>query len=372
MPADVAVGKVLVVDDNAENRALAKATLEDEGIDVVLASDGATALARFAEVLPACILLDVRMPGMDGIEACERIRAMPGGEHVAIIFVTAQRDVDTFDRALRAGGDDFITKPFRPAELVVRVHTALRLRRMATERSELADELKQQRDELQRLQLQKEQLSAFLVHDLKNPVNAIELHAQRVLRNAAADERSRDAAHKIQDEARALMRMITNLLDIGKADEGQLAPVRRAIDLHGLVIGVLDELNASAVASGLRLVAEVQASQAVVDPDLMHRVLANLIENAIRNAPEGSDVRVLAERAGNTTELRVADAGPGVPVEARTLVFERFMSGSDAATRTNRGLGLAFCKLAVEAHGGRIWIEDARPGAIFCIRITDG
>jgi signal transduction histidine kinase len=370
MPADLAVGTVLVVDDNAENRALARATLEDEGIVVELASDGDSAIEAFARMPPDCILLDVRMPGTDGITACERIRAMPGGDRVAVIFVTAQRDVDTFDRALGAGGDDFITKPFRPGELVVRVHTALRLRRMTAERGALADELKHQRDELQRLQLQKEQLSAFLVHDLKNPVNAIELHAQRVLRNPGADERSRDAASKIHDEARALMRLITNLLDIGKADEGQLAPARRPVDPQRLVGGVLDELAASASAAGLRLVPEVSATALHVDPDLMHRVLANLIENSIRHAPEGTDVRVVVERRDGATELRVADAGPGVPVKARTVVFERFISGV-SGTRSNRGLGLAFCKLAVEAHGGRIWIEDASPGAIFCIRIAD-
>jgi two-component system sensor histidine kinase/response regulator len=369
MSADLAVGTVLVVDDNAENRALARATLEDEGIAVELANDGDSAIEAFAGTQPDCILLDIRMPGTDGITACERIRALPGGERVAIIFVTAQRDVETFDRALRAGGDDFMTKPLRPGELVVRVHTALRLRRVTAERGELADELKHQRDKLQRLQLQKEQLSGFLVHDLKNPVNAIELQAQRVLRNTAADERSRDAASRIHDEARALMRMITNLLDIGKADEGQLAPTRRSTDSHRLVGGVLEELNASAAAVGLRLVPDVRAAALHVDPDLMHRVLANLIENAIRHAPEGSDVRVIVEHRDGAAELRIVDAGPGVPVEARTVVFERFISGS--GTRSNRGLGLAFCKLAVEAHGGRIWIEDASPGAMFCIRIDD-
>ena len=175
MPTELAIGTVLVVDDNAENRALAKATLEDEGIHAVLAATGEAGIEAFAREQPDCILLDIRMPGMDGVVTCERIRAMPGGDHVAIIFVTAQRDVDTFDRAVGAGGDDFITKPFRPGELIVRVRTALRLRSIAAERGQLSAELKRQRDELQRLQLQKEQLAAFLVHDLKNPVNTIEL-----------------------------------------------------------------------------------------------------------------------------------------------------------------------------------------------------
>jgi two-component system, sensor histidine kinase and response regulator len=173
---------VLVVDDNAENRALAKATLEDEGYAVTLATTGEEALAAFARATFDCVLLDIRMPGMDGIATCTRLRELPGGVDVPILFVTAQRDVDTFDRARDAGGDDFITKPFRPTELVARVGTASRLRRMAAERSGLYEQIRRQRDDLLRLQLVKEQLTAFLVHDLKNPVNAIELHAQRIQR----------------------------------------------------------------------------------------------------------------------------------------------------------------------------------------------
>src|ERR1700690_4101137 len=162
-----AIVTVLVVDDNADNRALAKATLDDEGIRAVIASSGDEGIAAFARERPDCVLLDIRMPGTDGIAGCERIRAMPGGDEGAIVFVTAQRDVETFDRAVHAGGDDFLTKPYRPSELLVRIQTALRMRRMTAERGELVAELKRQRDELQRLQLHKEQLAAFLVHDLK-------------------------------------------------------------------------------------------------------------------------------------------------------------------------------------------------------------
>jgi signal transduction histidine kinase len=362
---DVLAKTVLVVDDNSENIALARDTLEDEGIQVSTAGNGADAITAFEKTSVDVLLLDVRMPVLDGIETSKRIRALPGGTEVAIVFVTAQRDVDTFDKALAAGGDDFITKPYRPAELVVRVHTALRLRRLATERGELYAQLKRQRDDLQRLELHKQQLVAFLVHDLKNPVNAIELHAQRILQNDAADARSRDAGAKIDDEARSLLRMITNLLDLGKADEGRLVPARQDLDARALAERSVADLSVRAAASEVTLVADVQAATVHADPDLIHRVLVNLIENAIRHAPEGSEVRVTVAPGTGGVEIWVADAGPGVPAEQREQVFERFVSGGGAATRTNRGLGLAFSRLAVEAHGGRIWVDDAHPGAVF-------
>ena len=158
-----------------------KNTLEDEGYRVVLANGGAEAIAAFETERPDCVLLDVRMPEVDGFAVCERIRALPPAAETPILFLTALRDVDTFDRALRAGGDDFLTKPVRPTELVVRVQTALKLRRMSVELREHYDLLKQQRDDLMRLQLQKERLMAFVVHDLKNPVNSMDLHAQLLL-----------------------------------------------------------------------------------------------------------------------------------------------------------------------------------------------
>lgn len=358
-----------MVDDNAENRALAAATLEDEDIGCTLARDGQEALAAIASTTFDCILLDVRMPGMDGIEVCERIRALPGGDRVAILFVTAQREVATFDRALAAGGDDFVTKPFRPDELIVRIQTATRLRRMSAVNAALANELKHQRDELRRIQLQKEQLSQFLVHDLKNPVNSIQLQAQRVLRHAAADDRSRDAAAKIVGETGALLRMITNLLDLGKAEEGLLAPARTLVDLPALVASVVEELEPRAAAGEITLVTEVSAVGAQIDQDLIRRVIANLVDNALDHAPEGTTVAVRLESRGPGLRLRVSDRGPGVPAARREQVFDRFMS--ERTTVTNRGLGLAFCRVAVEAHGGKIWIEDAAPGAVFCVDLPD-
>lgn len=361
----MAAGTILVVDDNAANRALAEATLQDEGYQVVLASDGEAGIAAFERERPDCILLDVRMPGIDGPTACERIRALPAGADVPIIFVTALRDVDTFDRAHDAGGDDYLTKPFRPQELVARVSAAVERRRLHDERSALYDELKQERDALQRLQLQQEELVAYVVHDLKNPVNAIGLLADMLLRDKEGSPKSKRAGEKIRDETRSLLRMITTMLDIARADAGQLAPNRRRVELEPLLAGVLAALEVRAQAVGVRLVADVRQPSLDVDPDLLRRVLENLIDNALRHAPEESPVEVTSRAADGGVELRVRDHGPGVPPERRAVIFERF--ASVAGGRTNRGLGLTFCKLIVEAHGGRIWIEDAGPGAAFCL-----
>ncbi len=365
---------ILVVDDNEANRALARGALEDEGYRVVLAETGAAALEAFSRDGPDCVLMDVRMPGMDGFAACTAIRALPGGAETPVLFLTALRDVDTFDEALKAGADDFLTKPVRPAELVVRVDTALRMRRMRAELREHYQLLKHQRDDLLRLQLQKERLMSFVVHDLKNPVNSMDLHAQLLLRDKALSERAKGSALQIRQEARRLVQMILNLLDISKGDEGKLAPRRGDVDLASLVRGLVEDLSAIAQARSVRLEAKIERDKAHVDEDLLRRVVMNLLDNAIRHAPADSVVSVSVTGSASSLDVRVADAGTGVPPELRERIFDPFMQleGRErSSTRTGRGLGLSFCKVAVEAHGGKIWVEDAAPGAAFCLSIPD-
>jgi signal transduction histidine kinase len=364
--------KILVVDDNAQNRALAQATLEDEGFSVILAETGEDGVRAVQSERPDCVLLDVRMPGTDGFAVCSRIRAMPEGADTPVVFLTALRDVDTFDRALRAGGDDFLTKPVRPTELVLRVQAALRLRRMNADLREHYDLVRHQRDDLMRLQLQKERLSAFVVHDLKNPVNTLDLHAQLLLRNPALPESARDSVQHIREEARSLLRLILNLLDISKSEQSRLTPRLSTVDLEALTRDIVEAFALRAHSSQLRLERQVEVSHVQADPDLLRRVLENLMDNAIRHAPAPSTVRLSVAEEGGATVIRVADQGRGIAPESRERVFEAFVQGSteDAlAARTSRGLGLAFCRLAVEAHGGTISVEDGKPGAIFCVRL---
>jgi len=371
-PSSKTAAKILVVDDNEQNRALAQATLEDEGYEVVLAVNGEEGIAAFESVLPDCVLLDVRMPGLDGFEVCARIRQLPEGAHTPVIFLTALRDVDTFDRALRAGGDDFLTKPVRPTELVVRVQAALKLRAMSAELREHYDLVRRQRDDLMRLQLQKERLTAFLVHDLKNPLNALDLHAQLLLRQELSDG-ARDSVAHIRQEARALTRMVMNLLDISKGEEQNLAPHKTSVDLPALVAELCDAFRLKAEVGRLTLRSEIEVPSLQADADLLRRVLENLLENAVRHAPEGSAVRIRAALVGDEVEIAVADAGPGIPAEMRDRVFERFVQvEGDRSSRRGHGLGLTFCKLAVEAHGGSIWVQDAKPGAEFVVRLPRG
>jgi len=361
--------KILVVDDNAANRALARATLDDEGYDVIEAADGEAGIQAFQAHHPDCILLDVRMPGTDGLAACARIRALPGGADVPIVFLTALRDLDTFDQALAVGGDDFLNKPVRPNELLVRVQSAVKLRRMSADLREHYDLVRHQRDDLMRLQLQKERLTAFVVHDLKSPVTSMDLLAQSLVRDKDLSPRARESAQHIRDEARSLLRLILNLLDISKSEEGRLTPRLAPVKLEEMVGELFEALELRARTVNVTLEKHLEVDAVTADADLLRRVLENLIDNALRHAPERTAIRLSAVSRGSMIEIRVADSGSGVPHEMREHVFDRFVQGA-ASERVGRGLGLAFCKLAVEAQGGAITLEEGNPGAVFCVRLS--
>lgn len=365
--------RVLVIDDSAENRALAQAALEDEDFTVHTAASGALGLAEFEAHRPDCVLLDVRMPGEDGFQTCQKLRALPGGSDTPILFLTALRDLDTFDKAQSAGGDDFLTKPVRPTELVMRVRAALKLRRVSEELREHYQLVRKQRDDLMRLTLQREQLVSFVVHDLKNPLHSMDLLAQLLLKDGKLDGSGTESVELIRAEVRTLVRLVRNLLDVSRSDEGQLVPRKSLVDLAVLSDEVVETLSLRATTYEVKLAKDVQAATVVADEDLLRRVIENLVENAIRHAPKGTTVSLSAERGPHVTELRVRDLGPGVPSEMRQRVFERFVQLDSAerggARRGGHGLGLAFCKLAVEAHGGTISVEDGAPGAVFCVRL---
>ncbi|MDI3284757.1 hybrid sensor histidine kinase/response regulator [Polyangium sp. 15x6] len=370
--------KVLVVDDNEPNRVLAEETLRLEGYDVVIATTGEQALEVFVREAPDLVLLDIRMPGLDGFATCARLRALPRGTETPVVFLTALRDLETFDRASRVGADDFLTKPVRPAELVTRVHTLLRIRRLSVELHDHFRVIRKQRDDLVRLQLQKEQLVSFVVHDLKNPVSSIELHAQLLARDASLSEEAKESAVWIVHEVQMMKRLVLNLLDIGKADDGKLDPRRSSIDVGAMAVAVANAAGVRAAERDQSILVQVASGlpEIEADADLVRRVFENLVDNALRYAPRGAPISIgVSAGEGPSVVVRVADTGPGIPESMRERIFDRYVQ-LDAHTandaRLGRGLGLAFCRLAVEAHGGSIWIEPSAQGTVFCFKLPHG
>jgi signal transduction histidine kinase len=162
-----------------------------------------------------------------------------------------------------------------------------------------------------------------------------------------------------------LLEMVNALLDVSRLEGGAMPLERVPVSVHELVSEVLEMEQPLALPGNLHLLNEVPPDlpEAVVDRSIVSRVLQNLVGNAIKFTPAGGHIRVRAEVSPGELQIAVADDGKGLPDDVRTRLFEKVATGRQEGTGT--GLGLRFCRLAVEAHGGRIWVESSPAGATF-------
>jgi two-component system sensor histidine kinase/response regulator len=351
---------LLVVDDEPSNVEILCDLLEALDYRTVGVGSGEAALAAARERRPDLVLLDVMMPGMDGYEVCRRLRADPHTAGIPVVFVTALSGSDDKVKGIEAGGDDFLTKPFSRPVLVARIRSLLRMKEAQQALAESYRRLK----ELEEL---KDDLTRMVVHDLKSPLTGILGSLELVLDGDAgplAPEQRRLLADARERGGDAL-RMVDNLLDLSQLEESSVRLQPRDLDVARLLREVVDDWHVRAEREGARLAVEGPAGVGIrADEGMLRRVLANLIGNALRHGGPGVAVRVSAVPAEDGVKVSVADNGRGVPETEHEAIFRKY--GRADAGGASSGLGLTFCKLAVEAHGGRIWVQS-RPGegAIF-------
>jgi two-component system sensor histidine kinase/response regulator len=366
---------ILVVDDTLQNRLLAEARLVTAGYRVTQAASGEEGLAAFAAEPPDLVLLDVRMPGLDGFGTLKLLRELPHGPDIPVVFLTALDDEDTHRRALEGGADDFLTKPLRPTELLIRVRSLLRLREAMRSLHESHELVSTQRDALIRARDLRERLSAFIIHDLKSPLANISAATDLLARRVDSDN-ARRTISLIQRGCSDMSRMVMNLLDIARTEDGQLQLQTKEFDLRGMLDDVIERIRATRGqfhdAVQFETAYDLDSSCIQGDPELLRRVMENLIDNAMRYSPARSAIHVHAEKREGRVDILVRDEGPGIPQEHRERVFEMYERLNEHHDRAGRGLGLVFCRAAVEAHGGAIWIDDQLEGqgATFHVRLS--
>jgi signal transduction histidine kinase len=236
-------------------------------------------------------------------------------------------------------------------------------------------ELRARIKELALIQRQKEDLTSLVVHDLKSPLSSVATNAHYLAAAPDLSDKRRAAAGDIESAAESMHRMVMNILDISHSEVGGIIPNLVGVRLGELVDEVVRHASERFRQEKLSVAVEVAVTDDRVraDRDLLRRVLENLLDNSIKYARAGTVVKVRVGEAHHAVEIRVSDEGPGIPEEFRARVFEKYFQlerDAGAHRRVSRGLGLAFCKLAVEAHGGRIWVEENRPqGSCFCIEL---
>jgi two-component system sensor histidine kinase/response regulator len=348
---------VLVVDDEATNVQLLTDLLESRNYQVWSASNGEQALAIARERLPHVVLLDVMMPRLNGFEVCRRLKAESKTAMIPVLLVTALDARQDRIAGIDAGANDFITKPIDSADLILRVRNAAATRRL---HQQVATQLRQ----LQDLEKARDTLTHMIVHDLRSPLTGLRAYLDLLKMAADGSADVLEYASEAQVIALRLTEMISQVLDVSRLESGQMPVTPKQTDLAALLPKAVASLGPPP--SEITVAYEMPSGPVSIscDPDLVSRVVVNLVGNAFKFTPRKGRVCVGLVDEPDRVRITVEDNGPGIPPEYRTKVFEKFGQAplGQASGARSSGIGLTFCKLAIEAHGGKIGLEAAEGG----------
>ena len=356
---------ILVVDDEPSARKTIEMLLMREGYVMHFAANGPEALGLVEQNPPDAILLDVMMPGMDGFEVCQILKDSPVTQHIPIILVTALDSKKDLARGLDAGADDFLHKPYNSMELRARVRSMLRIKR--------------RHDALEEALRLREDLSNMIVHDIRSPLSSILIYAD-LLENFVSEEIGRDYLGTIRNETNRLSASLTDMLMMAKMEHGKLVLMPSFVEFNELVVAAVEGYRSMAALKHLKLVIKVPDNSANIslDKNLWRRVLDNLLSNAVKFSPPNGRITIQVmyscengKEQGPQLCVKVFDEGPGIPVEHQQTIFDKFkIVATGRRDIAQVGLGLAFCKMVVDAHNGRVYVEQNNPkGSVFIVEM---
>jgi two-component system sensor histidine kinase/response regulator len=304
---------------------------------------------------PDLVLLDVMMPEMDGYEVCRRLKADERTREIPIVFVTAKSDVGDETKGLDLGAVDYLAKPISPPIVLARVKGIL---------SRVM--LQRQVDEMQRT------FTAMIVHDLRNPLNVITGFTELALSEPAVEEsfELRTGLQRVLENALRASLLVSQMLDLTQLRAGRVTLEPVELDVSGLLQRLASDQELLARGKKIRLETAIEPGlSASADPLKLAEVVMNLIGNALKFTPAGGTITLAASFASeHRLRISVTDTGPGIPPEEVVKLFVpwRQVAGTNKRAVRGHGLGLAICRMIVEAHGGAIGLEsDVGNGAAF-------
>lgn len=358
---------VLIADDDDTVVQTIGTALRRAGFAVALAHDGREALALAAEQPPDLAMIDLQMPHVDGFEVIRQLKA--DAPTRPVLAVSGNGELDSRCGAFDAGADDFIEKPYYLREVLMRVEAHARTHRTN-------QELKRLGEQADHMRVLAAEAAALLAHDLNNGLAVVKANLEYltdcVVQTPSYDEEAADSAAGAK---RALSKMITlvrNFVDIARMEDAVLKPARADVTVAEVISSVAEIHQPRKAISALGLeLAIPDGLKAHVDPVLLERILHNLLNNSMRYVNKNGRVRVTAglddDVRGQSLIVTVSNTGPAIPSELRATLFDKYTVGQDRKAQS--GMGLYFCRLASEAHGGSIALIDD-PDFATCFRVS--
>jgi signal transduction histidine kinase len=354
---------VMVVDIDDEARKITAENLENAGYQVVACRSRDEALASFSDAVDA-VILPVELGDDDGPSLTRELKDRVG--ELAYLPVMVSGDPVARVRAFEAGCDEFLEGDTSFFELDARIRSLLTHR---WHYQALGDALRR----LLEAQHKKRELAALVVHDLRNPLSALQGNLDYLYEELAADTRVASVLGDSKEVCRKALSMVASILDVEELEAGLLLAEPTKVKVAALLADSSKHHAVPIEVRRLNLKVDADADlEAALDVDLVARVIENLLDNAVRYAPVEGQVVLRAFTDGDDLVLQVGNDGPPVPEADRVKIFDRFyrIEARRAGARQNRGLGLYFCLLVAEAHAGSIAVEELEDlPACFTLRI---
>jgi signal transduction histidine kinase len=359
-----------VVDDVTKNLQVIGTMLRNAGYAVTPATSGGDALEAIRVRVPDLILLDLMMPGMDGLEVCRRLKSDVATQEIPVIFLTASNEMEHLVKGFEVGAVDYVTKPFNPPELLARVRTHLELKHAR-------DVIFKYSVELRKLNEEKNEFMGIAAHDLRSPLSAIKGYAEMVVEDAQGLQHREleENGQRIRESATRMAEMVQNLLDSNRIERGEMKLELKPTELGPLVQSVVESFHSRAQAKQQTLALEPspeQSTLAIVDAQVFTQVIENLVSNAVKYSPPGKTIRIHFSSPPRAVRCAVQDEGPGLNSEDQKRLFGKFarLSAKPTGGEHSTGLGLSIVKKMVEAMHGQVWCESQlTKGATFVVEL---
>lgn len=350
---------IFIVDDTPANISVLDQFLVDHDFDVLIATDGESAIRKIERAQPDLCLLDVVMPGIDGFETCRRLKASPTTETIPIIFMTALADPLDKVKGLELGAVDYITKPFQQEEVLARINTHLKI-------NQLQKQLAAQVKELELSQRYKDEFLANMSHELRTPLNVILMTAETLQAGVYGNLNPRQQApiEKVKNSGEHLLQLINQILDLAKINAGKLELDVKAVSVEQICERTLTMIQPLASKKQLRVgtTLDFTVEEIVADELRLVQILLNLLTNAVKFTPEGGSIglEIESDSQNNLAHFTVWDSGIGISAEDKAHLFKPFVQVNGRLNRTQEGTGLGLYLVfrLVELHGGQIHLES--------------
>ena len=358
---------VLIVDDNETGLYSKTRILRQAGFEVIQASTGTDALRAVVERSPRLVVLDVKLPDVNGWEVCRRIKADPATSSVLVLQLSATyvHEADTV-RALEGGADACLTEPVEPPVLVATVRALLRTRQAEDELRDALAREQEARNAAEIANRAKDEFLATLSHELRSPLGAILTWVTLMRAGRLDPARTGRALEAIERNTRLQVKLVEDLLDVSRIVTGKMNLDVRLVDLATVIDAALDTVRPAAEAKLVRLdtLLDRRIGPILGDADRLQQVLWNLLANAIKFTPREGGIEIRLDALESQARISVRDTGRGIDRDLLPHVFERFRQADTSITRSDAGLGLglAIVRHLVELHGGTVQAESPGQG----------